>query len=195
MTTNDKQANGVEDEPLFDPSILRELDFEHKSRATYNPNISPQNPGEMLKLRPLYKSDYDKGYMNLLSQLTKVGNVSREEFEARFNDLKGCGDTYYIVVIEDMSLNQVIGTGSLVKERKFLRQCASRGRIEDIVVNNAYRGKQLGKLLLDVLTILCQKIDCYKLSLECLDGMVKFYKQFGFDKEDGQNYMVQRFHD
>ena len=46
-------------------------------------------------------------------------------FSVRFNDLKGCGDTYYIVVIEDMSLNQVIGTGSLVKERKFLRQCAS----------------------------------------------------------------------
>ncbi|CAG2236939.1 GNA1 [Mytilus edulis] len=194
MTTNDKQANGVEDEPLFDPSILRELDFEHKSRATYK-SIYHHRTQEMLKLRPSIESDYDKGYMNLLSQLTKVGNVSREEFEARFNDLKGCGDTYYIVVIEDMSLNQVIGTGSLVKERKFLRQCASRGRIEDIVVNNAYRGKQLGKLLLDVLTILCQKIDCYKLSLECLDGMVKFYKQFGFDKEDGQNYMVQRFHD
>lgn len=49
--------------------------------------------------------------------------------------------------------------------------------------------------LLDVLTILSQKVDCYKVSLECKDEVVKFYQQFGFDKEEGQNYMVQRFHE
>lgn len=49
--------------------------------------------------------------------------------------------------------------------------------------------------LLDVLTMLGQKVDCYKVSLECKDDVVKFYQQFGFDKEEGQNYMVQRFHE
>jgi hypothetical protein len=34
--------------------------------------------------------------------------------------------------------------------------------------------------LLDVLTILGQKVDCYKVSLECKDDVVKFYQQFGF---------------
>lgn len=46
-----------------------------------------------------------------------------------------------------------------------------------------------------MLTILSQKVDCYKVSLECKDEVVKFYQQFGFDKEEGQNYMVQRFHE
>lgn len=46
-------------------------------------------------------------------------------FTERFDRLKGCDDTYYIVVIEDTSVKQVIGSGTLVKERKFIRQCAS----------------------------------------------------------------------
>ena len=49
------------DQALFDPKILQDLDFDQKSRAKYEPNITPQNPGDMLQIRPLFKTDYDKG--------------------------------------------------------------------------------------------------------------------------------------
>ena len=55
------QANGEQDKPLFDPKLLKDLDFETKHRAKYKPSISAQNPGDMLQLRPLCKADYDKG--------------------------------------------------------------------------------------------------------------------------------------
>ncbi|KAL4239179.1 N-acetyltransferase [Mactra antiquata] len=185
-------ANGVKDEPLFDGSILTEVDFTLCS-STYNPAITPTNPGENLKLRPLCKSDYEKGYMELLQQLTVVGDVTYEQFEDRFDKMSSCKNSYYIVVIEDTLTNRVIGSATLAVEQKFIHQCSSRGRIEDVVVDNTYRGKQLGKLLLDLLTLLSKHVGCYKVSLECKDKVVGFYSNFGYIKEEGQNYMCRRF--
>lgn len=47
--------------------------------------------------------------------------------------------------------------------------------------------------LLDVLMLLSIKVGCYKVSLECKDKMVAFYEQFGYVKEEGQNYMCKRY--
>lgn len=33
----------------------------------------------------------------------------------------------------------------------------------------------------------------YKLSLECKDSLIPFYEQFGFKKDLGNNFLVQRF--
>ena len=43
----------------------------------------------------------------------------------RFYQMKGCPDTYYIVVIEDTVTNQVVGSGSLIKEQKFIHSATS----------------------------------------------------------------------
>ncbi|XP_045184782.1 glucosamine 6-phosphate N-acetyltransferase-like isoform X2 [Mercenaria mercenaria] len=184
--------NGLEDVPLFDPNLVREVNFKECS-GTYNPEISPESPGEGLLMRPLKISDYDRGFMELLKQLTVVGDVSREQFEARFNSMLGCKNGYYTVVIEDTTCGQVIGAATLAVEQKFIHECSSKGRIEDVVVDNKYRGKQLGKLLLDFLTLLSRHVGCYKVSLECKDQVVKFYTNFGYVKEEGQNYMCRRF--
>lgn len=55
----------------------------------------------------------------------------------------GC---YYITVIEDTRKNEIIGAATLVTELKIIHSCGLRGRLEDVVVNSTYRGKQLGKL-------------------------------------------------
>lgn len=53
---------------------------------------------------------------------------------------------YYVTVIEDTRSNAIIGAATLVTEFKFIHECGLRGRLEDVVVNSTYRGKQLGKL-------------------------------------------------
>lgn len=53
---------------------------------------------------------------------------------------------YYVTVIEDTRKNVIIGAATLVTELKIIHGCGIRGRLEDVVVNNTYRGKQLGKL-------------------------------------------------
>ena len=66
-----------------------------------------------------------------------------------------------------MQEKRVIGTGSLVIERKFTRELGICGHIEDIVVSEAYRGKNLGRRLIDVLKALAQTNQCYKVILDC----------------------------
>ena len=46
-------------------------------------------------------------HVQLLKELTSVGNISPEAWEARFNDMKQCKDTYFVVIIEDTTLNKV----------------------------------------------------------------------------------------
>ena len=118
--------------------------------------------GSGLVLRSLCLEDYDRGYLTLLSQLTTVGDITREEWEARWHQMRDCNSTYYVVVLEDSTLGQVVGAATLVLERKFIHSCGSVGRLEDVVVSDKYRGRQLGKLLVTTTSLLAVKLGCYK---------------------------------
>jgi glucosamine-phosphate N-acetyltransferase len=186
--------NGNLDTPLFDPHILTQLDIS-KFKAEYKNGITPLKPGKDLHIRPLCPGDHDKGYLDLLRQLTTVGDVSREDFFNRFHKMKACADSYYIIVIENVETGQIVGSATLVKEQKFIHHASSRGRIEDVIVSDLYRGQQLGKILIDILLCLSQHLKCYKVSLECTDDNLKFYTKFGLEKTPGQNFMQHRFYD
>lgn len=68
------------EEALYDASLLAKLDFS-RSITKFNPRIDAVNTGEpWLKVRPLQVGDYDRGFLQLLSQLTGVGHVTRDEF-------------------------------------------------------------------------------------------------------------------
>lgn len=176
---------------LFDPTILESLDWS-KNKCTFQNGVSYTEPGENLVLRPLRNDDINRGYGTLLSQLTKVGNVTPDQFKNRFDEMRKCEGTYYIIVIEDKSSNQVVGSSSLIIEQKFIHSAGLRGRIEDVVIHENYRGKQLGKLLVQLLVLLGEFLGVYKLSLECKYDKEKFYHNFGFTKDE-QVFMIQRF--
>jgi glucosamine-phosphate N-acetyltransferase len=73
--------------------------------------------------------------------------------------------------------------------------CLQRGRLEDVVVNNTYRGKSLGKLIVTIIVQLAHYFHCYKLSLDCIDRLVPFYENIGFKREpNNANYLNMRFH-
>lgn len=176
---------------LFNPSVLKLIDWsQHK--ATYKGNRSPDNPGANVLLRPLALQDFERGFLKILSQLTETGVISKELFTERFHKMKSCPGTYFILVAEDLNKGQVIGTTTLVIEQKFIHGAGMRGRIEDVVVSEDYRGLELGKLLVETLTLLSKQLGCYKISLECADRNVRFYEALGYNV-DKEKFMVQRF--
>ena len=177
---------------LFPSNILTDLDLSNCS-ALFNPLISISSPGEGLRVRSLCLEDYDCGFLELLGQLTSVGNISREQWEARFQAMKSCVNTYYVVVVEDVKLARVIGAATLVVEKKFIHSCGLVGRLEDVVVSDEYRGRQLGKLVVSITSLLATKLGCYKITLNCTDKMIKFYTGLGYKSEEGNaNYMCIR---
>ncbi|XP_011305759.1 probable glucosamine 6-phosphate N-acetyltransferase [Fopius arisanus] len=137
-----------------------------------------------LLVRPLRTTDYDKGFIQLLGQLTDVGHIGRDQFLNRFHSMKSAGG-HYVIVVEDLEVGKVIGSSTLVVEQKFIHNCALKGRLEDVVVNTTYRGKQLGKLLVTTIAQLAKRLQCYKLSLDCRDRLIPFYEILGFKREPG----------
>jgi len=130
----------------------------------------------------------------ILSQLTELGDVSREQFLDAFQKMKACKNTYFVTLIEDTTTNEIVGSATLLLEQKIIHSCALRGRIEDVVVHNSHRGKQLGKLLVEILKQLGKHLECYKISLDCRDQVIKFYTQLGFNREEGNsNFMTIRY--
>ena len=171
----------IESDLLFDQVLL-----------TQNADIKEQ--ASMIQkqgfiLRPLDRKDFTRGYLDLLKHLTTVGEVTEEKFNETFHIMRNHG-TYYIITIVDPAIDKVIGTTTLFVEYKFIHSCAIRGRIEDVVVDGAYRGKHLGKLLVKTAILLAKYLKCYKLSLDCSDEMKLFYSSLGFVAENGRDNML-----
>ncbi|CAP36567.1 Protein CBR-GNA-2 [Caenorhabditis briggsae] len=159
--------------------------------ALFNEDLIPSSvktPSEIRvrSLRPNHQDDY----LKLLEQLTSVGFVSKHDFEQRFLSMKNA-DTYFIVVLEDVTTSKIVGAASLVVEFKYIHECGLRGRIEDVVVDEAMRGKKLGVLLNKILVEMARELGVYKLSLECKTELCPFYTKFGY--KENINFMVQRF--
>ncbi|XP_067010692.1 probable glucosamine 6-phosphate N-acetyltransferase isoform X2 [Anabrus simplex] len=182
-----------DEEPLYNPELLKQLDFS-KFSGVLNPPVSVMQPGDQLRVRPLCPADYDRGFLELLEQLTTVGNVSKEQFLKRFAAMKAAEGTYYVTVVEDSLRNRVVAAATLVVEQKFVHNAGVRGFLEDVVVNNTYRGKQLGKLIVATVGLLAEYLKCYKITLTCKDNLIPFYKSLGYVLEAGNgNYMQMRF--
>lgn len=141
-------------------------------------------------LRPLTVDDYDFGYMELLSELTEVGNIQQYEFQDQFSRMMAT-DAYRIIVLEDVFTGKVIGTATLLIEMKFIHGCGKVGHVEDVVVSNEHRGKQYGLKLVQHLIDLAGKEGCYKVMLDCAETNVKFYEKSGMSKKEVQ--MVKYF--
>jgi len=189
-------VNGSNDTDLYlyNPALLDEIKLSDWPKSTFKDSVTVTEPGEGLRTRPLRRDDYEKGFPSILSQLTAVGDVTQKDFQNSFDRMKESANTYYVTVIEDVNKGVVIGSATLLLEQKFIHDCAKRGRIEDVVVDDQYRGKHLGKILLTTLVSLCKHLDCYKISLDCRDQMIPFYETLGFVKEPNNgNFMVIRY--
>lgn len=128
-------------------------------------------------------SDYDNGYIKLLSQLTVVGNITKNDFERQIKNIMS-NSNHLIYVIPDSKTNEIIASGTLLIEPKIIHEMSNVGHIEDIVVNENYRGYGLGKIMINHLTEKAKEKKCYKVILDCSEENVKFYEKCGFKSKE-----------
>ncbi|KAJ4818144.1 Glucosamine 6-phosphate N-acetyltransferase [Rhynchospora pubera] len=131
-------------------------------------------------------SDYDKGFVRLLCQLTLCPSLSKPQFQACFADLATLGDNHYVGVIEDPISGCILASGSVLIERKFIRGGGKVGHIEDVVVDKAARRIQLGQRIVDHLVHYAKTVGCYKVILDCKPDLREFYKKCGFVESNVQ---------
>jgi glucosamine-phosphate N-acetyltransferase len=149
---------------------------------------------ERLIVRRIHPDDYDRGFLGILSELTKIGEISKAQyigilfipnsFIEQLNKMPT--DTYIVLVAFDTVDNKIVGTGTLLIERKFIHGCGSAGHIEDVVISETRRGQSLGKLLVDSLVREARQAGCYKVVLDCSEKNTAFYERCGFARKEVQ---------
>ncbi|KAJ1824295.1 Glucosamine-phosphate N-acetyltransferase-like protein [Coemansia sp. RSA 2671] len=133
-------------------------------------------------IRPLELTDYRKGYIECLANLTLVGDVTEQMFAESFEDMQRAG-CYFVIVIEDLDAAKIVATGTLVVEQKFIRMCGRVGHIEDIVVAKGQQGKRFGFTIIKQLMELATATGCYKSILDCSPDNVPFYEKCGLENK------------
>ncbi|KAL0220957.1 hypothetical protein RCL1_000811 [Eukaryota sp. TZLM3-RCL] len=131
-----------------------------------------------LRLRKLQRDDYNRGFLQVLAELTSVGEVSELKFQITFDNLP---DDTYVYVIEDVQSGKVVAAATLLVEQKFIHQCGKVGHIEDVVVASNYRRQNLGRSLVERLSQIAEQEGCYKTILDCADHNVLFYEKCGLE--------------
>ena len=58
--------------------------------------------------------------------------------------------------------DKIVGTGTLVVERKFIHDLGIVGHIEDIAVSKDQQGKKLGLRIINALDYIAAEVGCYK---------------------------------
>ena len=123
------------------------------------------------QIRPLSRTDYARGHLAVLADLTLAPDLGREAYEARFDLMKSKhAGSYFIVVVVDSESDTIIGTGSVLLEHKFQRNAGTMGHIEDIVVSKQAQGKKVGIQIIAALTHISESSGSYKTILDCTDS-------------------------
>ncbi|WRT68929.1 uncharacterized protein IL334_005911 [Kwoniella shivajii] len=155
---------------LFDPSLI--------------PASVQEQLGPDLHLRPLASDDHKRGHFDVLAVLTAAPQLSPKAYKGNFDELKACPGTYFIIVIIDVSSDKIVGSGSVIVERKFLRGTGLVGHIEDIAVSKAAQGKKLGLRIINALEKIGESRGCYKIILDCSEKNIPFYEKCGFKHKE-----------
>ena len=131
---------------------------------------------DLLNFRQLEKWDYDKNYLELLKQLTTVGDISREKYETAFDKM---GAEVWVVEFE----GKIIASVSLLLEQKIIHECGIVGHLEDVVVDMDYRKYGLGKFIIERIIKIARERGCYKLIGDCKSELLGFYEKNGFESK------------
>lgn len=129
-----------------------------------------------MNIRLIEKNDYHKSYLELLNQLTPTSKISFSEFSTQLDKIISQNSLIYVTEYN----NKIIATATLLMEYKIHNGLTKMAHIEDVVVDKEYRGKNIGKELINMLIERAKLFNCYKIVLNCNKSNIKFYEKCGF---------------
>ena len=127
-----------------------------------------------MDFRNLSIKDFDKNYLDLLEQLTKVNKntITQSSFS---NFVLNLNQNHKIIVLEKN--NRIVASGTILIEEKIIHGINRVAHIEDVVVDSSQRKKGVGKSLINFLINIAEKENCYKVILNCKASNIGFYEK------------------
>jgi glucosamine-phosphate N-acetyltransferase len=127
-----------------------------------------------MKFTNLSKKHYLQ-YKNLIDS-----NITEEYFNYFIENV--LNKNHNIIVIED-NYNNLLGTGTILIEKKLTNDGCNMGHIENILIDEKFRGNGYGELLVNYLLEIGKENKCYRVDLNCTSELEHFYQKNGFEKK------------
>lgn len=150
----------------------------HTYTNTYSPKMNHY------LIRKLTDSDYEP-YLQLINQFRPT-TFTLEDYLNLLPKIQNCS-TIWVVEYDD----KLIGTTTLLYEYKFIRNIVKLAHIEDVCIDQQYRNRGIGQLLINHVVNEAEKENCYKIILDCDEKLEHFYGKSGLEKHGIQ--MVKYF--
>jgi glucosamine-phosphate N-acetyltransferase len=132
-----------------------------------------------LQIREMTAEDLARGFLEALASLSDVGLRPDEALEF-FHERLAAGVRTFVACEGD----EVIGTASLLIERKYLHRGGRVGHIEDVAVRRDLQRQGVGTELMRHVVEEARRLGCYKVILNCFEDRVGFYARLGFHQHD-----------
>lgn len=128
-------------------------------------------------IRLMDATDIHRGFIATLRALKPVELTEQQAIDVYRDRLK-CRIRTYVAIMDD----QVAGTASLFIEPKYIHSGGVVGHIEDVAVNPDFQKHGIGRALVEYLLDECRQFRCYKVILDCAEGVIPFYEKLGFHR-------------
>ena len=143
-----------------------------------------------------YDLKYDEDIKDLLVQLQQhladidkekfniVGDGYREKyFEKTLEEVKKCNGKILLYKDNEKIVGLIVGLINNDETERYDFKAPKRGRITELIVDKEYRGRQIGKKLLDEMTNYLKSIGCEKILIAVFgynESAIKFYEKNGY---------------
>lgn len=143
-----------------------------------------------------YDSKYDEQIKDLLVQLQQhladidkegyniVGNDYREKyFTKTMEEVQKCNGKILLFKDNEKIVGLIVGLINNEETERYDFKAPKRGRITELIVDKEYRGKQIGKQLLDAMKDYLKSIECEKILIAVFgynESAIKFYEKNGY---------------
>lgn len=134
---------------------------------------------ESIILRKLTENDYVEFYP-LINDFRQT-QFTENDFKNILQYIQNFGEIW----VAEYN-GKLIATGTVIFEKKFIFNMATLAHIEDVCVKKEYRRMGLGKKIILKLNERAKEMKCYKVTLDCSDENMEFYKACGFSKRGNQ---------
>jgi glucosamine-phosphate N-acetyltransferase len=125
--------------------------------------------------------DYD-GFKNLLKDFRPT-DFSFDDFKENLNHIEQ-SKVQEIFIAKDEG--KILGTITLIHEKKFIFDICSLTHIEDVCVKKEDRNKGIGKFLILNAIEICREKKSYKVTLNCSTENIEFYLKCGLERRGVQ---------
>jgi len=134
------------------------------------------------EVRLLKQEDLSRGFIETLDNLSDTADLTPRKAAATFREIRrDSSRAVFVAVRED---GEIVGTTTLLIERKFIHGGGLVGHIEDVAVRRGNEGQGIGGALVTAAADHARLKRCYKCILDCKEEVVPFYTRLGFRRHD-----------